>query len=496
MKKFSISFISIFLVFLLVFSITAEAFGTSEESPAGNMYMKTENLALKVKNNKMTDDNDNTTYRFSKKNGGEVVFDLGADFQFNNIILKEKGLNVKEFSLSYSLDGQNYVEFYHNDKIEFHRLCNFEPVTARYIKFTILKSDKAPKIREFEIYNEMPKKNDDFRVTAYSTVGGSIYEIIDDKNIAEDEKDFKIQELLHKDYFETVTDYIQIGNVSFNEYGEVSTVGWDNIKRDEDKYYGRMMKNIHTVLYDTNTNLVVTILNPTGENGNLKVMKSITENKDTLISNMISFANKYKIDGIDLDWEFPISQKEFDAYNVFLQELKARMDKEMWNGTESTLSIAVATWALKYTQETIDCLDYVNVMGYDILDQDGYHSSFFSSCVQAAKYIESQGFSKEQIVIGFPFYGTYVNRNMEQYLYKEIPYEEITPFNNFYTMKHRETGEDRYSYFNSQAIIRDKTAYSYLNGYGGVMIFSLYCDLPANDEKSLIKAIKSYLEEV
>lgn len=85
---------------------------------------------------------------------------------------------------------------------------------------------------------------------------------------------------------------------------------------------------------------------------------------------------------------------------------------------------------------------------------------------------------------------------MEQYLYKEIPYYEITPFNNFYTMKHRETGEDRYSYFNSQAIIRDKTAYSYLNGYGGVMIFSLYCDLPANDEKSLIKAIKSYLEEV
>ena len=273
--------------------------------------MKTENLALKIKNNKMTDDNDNTTYRFSKKNGGEVVFDLGADFQFNNIIIKEKGLNVKEFSLSYSLDGQNYVEFYHNDKIEFHRLCNFEQVTARYIKFTILKSDKVPRIREFEIYNELPEKNDDFRVTAYSTVGGSVYEIIDDKNIAEYEKDFKIQELLHKDYFETVTDYIQIGNVSFNEYGEVSTVGWDNIERDEDKYYGRMMKNIHTILDDTDTNLVVTILNPTGENGNLKVMKSITENKDTLISNMISFANKYKIDGIDLDWEFPLSQNTY-----------------------------------------------------------------------------------------------------------------------------------------------------------------------------------------
>lgn len=496
MKKFSVSFICIFIVFLIVFSISAEAIGTSETSPAGCKYMKTENLALNQNKNKMTDGNDKTVYRFSNKNGGDVIIDLGSETTFNNVIIKEKGLNVKEFVLSSSIDGEKYTEFYRNDKIEFHRFCNFEPVNARYIKFSILKSDTFPKIREFEVYNEMPEKNDDFRVSAYSTVGGSIYEIIDDESVSEGKKDSKIKELLHKDYFETVTDYIQIGNVSWNENGEISTVGWDKKERDEEKYHGRMMNNIHSILDDTHTNFIVTILNPTGENGNEKVMKSITENKDKLITNMISFANKYQIDGIDLDWEFPLSQQEFDAYNVFLQELKSRMTKEMWNGKEATLSIAVATWALKYTPETTKCIDFVNVMGYDILDQDGQHSSFFSSCVQAAKYLESQGFTKEQIVIGFPFYGTYVNRNMEQYLYKEVNYDEVTPYNNCYTMKHRETGEGRYSYFNSQAIIRDKTAYAYLNGYGGVMIFSLYCDLPANDEKSLIKAISSYLKEV
>ena len=134
-------------------------------------------------------------------------------------------------------------------------------------------------------------------------------------------------------------------------------------------------------------------------------------------------------------------------------------------------------------------------MGYDILDQDGQHSSFFSSCVQAADYIESQGFSKEQINIGFPFYGTWEGGRMEQYSYNAIS-EEISPFNNFYTMKKSDTQEDRYTYFNSQAIIRDKTAYSYLKGYGGVMIFSLYCDLPADNEKSLTNSIHKYLEEV
>lgn len=214
MKKFSVSFICIFIVFLIVFSISAEAIGTSETSPAGCKYMKTENLALNQNKNKMTDGNDKTVYRFSNKNGGDVIIDLGSETTFNNVIIKEKGLNVKEFVLSSSIDGEKYTEFYRNDKIEFHRFCNFEPVNARYIKFSILKSDTFPKIREFEVYNEMPEKNDDFRVSAYSTVGGSIYEIIDDESVSEGKKDSKIKELLHKDYFETVTDYIQIGNVS------------------------------------------------------------------------------------------------------------------------------------------------------------------------------------------------------------------------------------------------------------------------------------------
>lgn len=46
-------------------------------------------------------------------------------------------------------------------------------------------------------------------------------------------------------------------------------------------------------------------------------MKSITENRDTLITNMIAFANKYEFDGIDLDWEFPMSQDELTPTTAF-----------------------------------------------------------------------------------------------------------------------------------------------------------------------------------
>lgn len=495
MKKFTITVISLVIALLISLSAVGEALGTSSKYASNQDYIQSENLALKDKSNKMTDGKDSSVYRFNTRNGGESVIDLGESCDFNSVILKEKGLNVQKFSISVSDDNENFTQIYANDKIEFHRLCTFDTVKARYVKLMVEKSDNLPKIREMEIYNSLPEKKSNFRVSTYSTLGNSIYGIIDDTTLSADEKDAKIKELIDVGYYDTVTDYIQIGNVRWKEDGSVIISSWDEKEIDENKYYGVMMKNLHEVLDKKGVNLVITILNPSGENGNQKVMKSITENRDTLITNMIAFANKYEFDGIDLDWEFPMSQDEFDAYNSFLQELKARMKTEMWNKEESTLSLALGTWALKYTPETINCIDYVNVMGYDILDQDGQHSSFFSSCVQAADYIESQGFSKEQINIGFPFYGTWEGGRMEQYLYNTIT-EEISPFNNFYTMKKQDTQENRYTYFNSQAIIRDKTAYAYLKGYGGVMIFSQYCDLPSNDERSLTKAISDYLQGV
>ena len=191
----------------------------------------------------------------------------------------------------------------------------------------------------------------DFRVSAYSTLGGSVFDIIDDTTLSDTEKDTKIKDLIDADYYDTVTDYIDIGNVRWEEDGSITITGWDGTEHDEEKYYGVMMRNLHEVLDEKGVNLVITILNPSGENGNQRVMKSITENRDTLITNMIAFCNKYEFDGIDLDWEFPMSQDEFDAYNSFLQELKARMKDEMWNKEESTLSLALGTWALKYTPE-------------------------------------------------------------------------------------------------------------------------------------------------
>lgn len=72
------------------------------------------------------------------------------------------------------------------------------------------------------------------------------------------------------------------------------------------------------------------------------------------------------------------------------------MKTEMWNKEDATLSLALATWALKYTPETIECIDYVNVMGYDILDQDGQHSSFSAAVFRRRITLKFKAFQKSR----------------------------------------------------------------------------------------------------
>lgn len=158
MKKFTITVISLFMVLLISLSAISEAIGTNSKYASNQDYIQSENLALKDKSNKMTDGKDGTVYRFKTRNGGESVIDLGESCDFNSVILKEKGLNVQKFSISVSDDNESFTQIYANDKIEFHRLCTFDTVKARYVKLTVEKSDNLPKIREMEYIMPFPKR--------------------------------------------------------------------------------------------------------------------------------------------------------------------------------------------------------------------------------------------------------------------------------------------------------------------------------------------------
>ena len=218
------------------------------------------------------------------------------------------------------------------------------------------------------------------------------------------------------------------------------------------------------------------------------------QEKDVLINNIISFANEFGFDGVDFDYEFPITSEDYSIFSEFLVALKDKMKTDMHNKEESTISCAFGTMGAEYPAETIQAIDMVNMMTYDIFDQDGEHSSFWSCAVQGAEYLESVGFSKEQINIGIPFYGTQTDALMEQYIYKDL--ENTDYYSNYYSVQtYLKDGSQTEVYFNSPAIVRDKTAYALLAGYGGIMVWHGACDTDFDSPNSLWRAVDTAVEQ-
>ncbi|GJM32393.1 MAG: chitinase [Saprospiraceae bacterium] len=178
-------------------------------------------------------------------------------------------------------------------------------------------------------------------------------------------------------------------------------------------------------------------------------MASTAENRDAFVGSTIDFIEKYQLDGVDIDWEYPAipaagtGAREEDKQNftLLMKELREALDK--LNGPQ-TLTFASAGWKRYYenieTVEVMKYADYMNVMTYDqvgatspytahhtalgyITEQD-LSESFISyiesrreemakrgysweprSVEKIIDFILEKGVHAEQLVVGAAFYG-------------------------------------------------------------------------------------------
>ena len=493
MKKFKTSILCIAVaVVLTITMLSLKANGQKStvfqnESP----YITAENLALNKGDNKikeLTDGDISTCYKSTSKSNSSIDIDLKKAEQINCIVLKENGLNIKDFTILASADGKTYTQIYHGDKIEYHRLCTFDTVSARYIRIFINESDNFYSLKEIEIYNQTAVNSDDFRMTGY-ILNSDFYEILQNNKIKDKDKHSAVIDMLESYNFSDLTHINFYCGISFDENGNIF-IGDKNDnqleKKEELQYMVDCMRELGK------ENLKITYVVPNWSN-NPATNIAMKDNKDFFIKNLISFTNTYGFDGIDFDYEFPQSNYDYQVFGDFLIELKSRMLNELNVKEECILSCAFGTRDINYPCEVIDAIDIVNMMTYDIFDQDGEHSSFWSSAVQGAKYLEEAGFSKTQINIGIPFYGTQTDALMEQYIYKNA--QGYDYYKNRYTFNSYLDGSPTDVYFNSPALVRDKTAYALLNEYGGIMVWHFACDTNYNSDYSLWKAAYTATEQ-
>jgi chitinase len=236
----------------------------------------------------------------------------------------------------------------------------------------------------------------------------------------------------------------------------------------------------------------------------------------------VDFIVKYGMDGVDIDWEYPVSgglstniHRPEDKYNftLLMQKLREKLDaRGAIDGKEYILSFAGAagTWYLNNIQavQLAQCVDFVNIMTYDLhgswdthtdlnaplFDNSDLSPQYKGSVDQSIQAWLQTGFPAEKIIMGVPFYGHIYKAvtNSNNGLYQTYSGAASISYANIAANYLNSPGYIRYFHseskvpwlfngtnfisYDDEATMRLKASYITEKGLGGAMIWELSQD--------------------
>lgn len=204
-----------------------------------------------------------------------------------------------------------------------------------------------------------------------------------------------------------------------------------------------------------------------------EVMAADSATRMAFVENLVAFVEEYNLDGVDMDWEYPLPGDSAENFVLLSQELRAAFpDKEL-----TTAVVSYGGTGEGMLPETFPLYDTINVMTYD-----GAEHGTMQQFTDGLAYWLDRGVPAEKLVMGVPFYS-----RPNEILYRKIV--ESNPENAYADTVEWGGAVETY---NGIPTIQEKTRLA-LENAGGIMFWTL--DQDAFDELSLLKAIDDTVDQ-
>lgn len=149
--------------------------------------------------------------------------------------------------------------------------------------------------------------------------------------------------------------------------------------------------------------------------GRFSEMAATAENRKKFARDCFRVVNEFKLDGIDIDWEYPTSDAakissspdDTQNYTLLMQEIRNQISKS------KLLTLASVADAKYIDFKAIEpIVDFVNIMTYDMGRPPYHHAGLYRSKYTSGISVDeavtahlNAGIPLGKLVLGIPFYG-------------------------------------------------------------------------------------------
>lgn len=212
-----------------------------------------------------------------------------------------------------------------------------------------------------------------------------------------------------------------------------------------------------------------------------RTMTASVDSRKRFGASVKDFLAANALDGVDLDFEWPLSEEEFENYSETIIILREFL------GDNYLLSVSLHPLYYQISSRAIEAVDYVSLQCYGPRPERFSYDQFESDIQKVIQY----GIPVDKLVAGVPFYAVAEDGSRHTVAYYDLVKADLV----------QSPAEDRVKYgdivyiYNGQDRIMQKTQYAIAKDLRGMMSWDLATDVPFTNQWSLLRAMMSIVDE-